>query len=134
MNDRAAGPAEPATNQPPLLVGYYAWERDSILRAAVARDGGGWIGEKAHKRGALVGSERMQRLAEQANQHPPQLRTHDRFGARIDAVDYHLAYDELMARHAGPAAADALVRSRVQGDWGRAFGTRPRGDRCDGII
>ena len=38
----------------------------------------------------------MQLLADQANRHLPQLRTHDRYGERIDAVDYHPAYHELM--------------------------------------
>ncbi len=97
MNDRAAAPVEHANNQPPLLVGYNAWQQDSILRAAVEREGGGWIGERAHALGELVGGERMQLLADQANRHLPQLRTHDRFGERIDAVDYHPAYHELMA-------------------------------------
>ena len=96
MNDRAAAPAEQTSNQPPLLAGYNSWEQDPILRAAVEREGGGWIGERARSLGELVGGERMQLLADQANRHLPQLRTHDRFGARIDAVDYHPAYHELM--------------------------------------
>jgi putative acyl-CoA dehydrogenase len=87
---------EQASNQAPLLAGYNAWEQDHILRAAVEREGGGWIGERAHKLGAAVGGERMQWLAEQANRHVPQLRTHDRYGERIDAVEYHPAYHELM--------------------------------------
>jgi putative acyl-CoA dehydrogenase len=40
----------------------------------------------------------------------------------------------LMAQHAAPAAADAFFSSRVQGDWGHAFGTLPKGARCDEII
>jgi putative acyl-CoA dehydrogenase len=96
MNDPAVAFVERAGNQPPLLAGYNAWERDPILRAAVTREGGGWVAERAQSLGALVGSERMQLLADQANRHLPQLRTHDRFGERIDAVDYHPAYHELM--------------------------------------
>ena len=46
---------------------------------------------------AIVGSERLQRLAEQANRFAPELRTNDRYGHRIDAVEYHPAYHELMA-------------------------------------
>ena len=61
------------------------------------REGGGWIAERAHQLGELVGGERMQLLAEQANRHLPELRTHDRYGERIDAVDYHPAYHELMS-------------------------------------
>jgi len=40
----------------------------------------------------------------------------------------------LMAQHAAPAAADAFFSSRVQGDWGHAFGTLPGGARCEEII
>jgi putative acyl-CoA dehydrogenase len=97
MNDLAAASIERASNQPPLLAGYNAWEQDAILRAAVKREGAAWIAERAHKLGELVGSERIQLLADQANRHLPQLRTHDRFGERIDSVDYHPAYHELMA-------------------------------------
>jgi len=59
---------------------------------AVKREGGGWIAERASRMGDLVGSERMQTLATQANRYAPELRTHDRFGNRIDAVEYHPAY------------------------------------------
>ena len=55
MNDRAVAPTEQTSNQPPLLVGYNAWEQDAILRAAVEREGGGWIGARAHRLGELVG-------------------------------------------------------------------------------
>src|SRR5215467_5913058 len=84
-------------NQPPPLVGFNAWSGDRTLQEAVAREGGGWIGARAGELGELVGSERMQVLAAQANRHAPELKTHDRFGNRIDAVEYHPAYHELMA-------------------------------------
>jgi putative acyl-CoA dehydrogenase len=115
MNDRAAAPVEQAGNQPPLLVGYNAWEQDAILRAAVAREGGAWIGERAHQLGELVGSERMQQLADQANRHLPQLRTHDRYGERIDTVDYHPAYHELMALAFGAGLHSLAWNARRDG-------------------
>ena len=83
-------------NQPPPLVGYNAWLGDPVLRATVDREGGGWVEEQAASLGELVGSERMQLLANQANRHSPELRTHDRAGHRIDEVEYHPAYHELM--------------------------------------
>ncbi len=84
------------TNQPAPLVGYNAWLGDPVLRATVARDGGGWVEEQAASLGELVGSERMQLLANQANRFSPELRSHDRAGHRIDEVEYHPAYHELM--------------------------------------
>src|SRR5215831_15288419 len=84
-------------NQPPPLVGFNAWSGDRTLQEAVAREGGGWIAARASELGELVGSERIQALAAQANRFAPELKTHDRFGNRIDAVEYHPAYHELMA-------------------------------------
>jgi putative acyl-CoA dehydrogenase len=104
MNDRLEDldtirytrPTHQVTNQPPPLVGYNAWAGDAILREAVERAGGGWIASRADDLGELVGSERMQLLAAQANRIAPALRTHDAYGHRIDEVDYHPAYHELM--------------------------------------
>jgi putative acyl-CoA dehydrogenase len=115
MNDRAAAPVGQTSNQPPLLAGYNAWEQDPILRAAVEREGGGWVGERAHSLGQLVGSERMQVLADQANRHLPQLRTHDRFGERIDAVDYHPAYHELMTLSFGAGLHSLAWKAQREG-------------------
>ena len=86
-----------ANNQPPPLVDYNLWQHDPALRAAVEREGGGWIEARAAALGALLGTERLQWLAAQANRHTPELKTHDRYGNRIDAVEYHPAYHELMA-------------------------------------
>ena len=104
MNDRLEDldtirftrPTHQVTNQPPPLVGYNAWSGDAILRDAVQRAGGSWIAGRASDLGELVGSERLQMLASQANRVAPQLRTHDAFGHRIDEIEYHPAYHELM--------------------------------------
>jgi putative acyl-CoA dehydrogenase len=85
------------TNQPPALDAYNAYEQDTVLVEAVHREGAGWVEEKARQLGGLVGSERMLTLARRANAYSPVLRTHDRFGNRIDLVDFDPAYHELMA-------------------------------------
>jgi putative acyl-CoA dehydrogenase len=84
-------------NQSPPYGGHNAWTTDPVLRAAVAREGGAWIEARALAMGELVTSERMQTLAYQANRYAPELRTHDRSGHRIDVVEYHPAYHELMS-------------------------------------
>jgi putative acyl-CoA dehydrogenase len=104
-------------NQPPSLTGYNAWSGDRILMEAVEREGGGWIAGRASRLGDLVGSERLQTLASQANRHVPELRTHDRFGNRIDAVEYHPAYHELMALAFGAGLHSLAWTEQRGGAW-----------------
>jgi putative acyl-CoA dehydrogenase len=95
-------PAPPArrthdvVNQPPPLADYNAWQHDPWLPAAVANEGGGWVADEASSVGAYAGSAEMQRLADEANRHGPELAAFDRQGRRIDEVRYHPAYHELM--------------------------------------
>jgi putative acyl-CoA dehydrogenase len=93
-------------NQPPPLAGYDAWSSDAWLRAAVERAGAGSIAGRAARLGRFVGSAAAQQLAADANRNTPVLRTHDRYGHRIDQVDYHPSYHALMAE-----AFDAGVHS-----------------------
>lgn len=106
-----------SVNQPPPLVGFNAWSGDRTLQEAVAREGGGWIAPRAGDMGALVGSERMQVLAAQANRFVPELRTHDRFGNRTDVVEYHPAYHELMALAFGAGLHSLAWTESRQGAW-----------------
>ncbi|MBV9732668.1 MAG: isovaleryl-CoA dehydrogenase [Verrucomicrobia bacterium] len=83
-------------NQPPPLENYNLFDSDEALKEAVRREGGGWIESEAHRLGELLGTPEIISLGVQANQFLPELRTHDRFGYRIDEVSYHPAYHELM--------------------------------------
>jgi putative acyl-CoA dehydrogenase len=83
-------------NQPPALENYNAFASDVALKEGVIREGGGWGVERLEKFGALVGSARVIALGHQANRNSPILRTHDRFGRRIDEVEFHPAWHELM--------------------------------------
>jgi putative acyl-CoA dehydrogenase len=83
-------------NQPPPLENYNLFEGDQALKEGVRREGGGWIATVAGKFGERLGSPDIINLGVQANRFPPELRTHDRFGYRIDEVVYHPAYHELM--------------------------------------
>ena len=86
------------TNQPPPLEGVNWFEQDRALLEAVEREGGAWGKERLSRFGAWLGQPSTIRLGEQANRHPPQLRSHDRFGHRIDEVEFHPAWHELLGR------------------------------------
>jgi putative acyl-CoA dehydrogenase len=83
-------------NQPPELAGFNAYLGDRALREAVAAFGAGWAEARFSSCGARVGSADVQALAFEANRRVPELRSHDRFGNRIDMVDFCPAWHELM--------------------------------------
>jgi putative acyl-CoA dehydrogenase len=84
-------------NQPPPLTGHDVFGTDRVLQEAVARSAAAdWALGELHELGRLAGSEEAQRWGDQANANPPVLRTHDRYGHRIDRVEYHPAYHELL--------------------------------------
>jgi putative acyl-CoA dehydrogenase len=81
-------------NQPPPLV--YDASDDPTLWEGLRREQAGWAEKEVREIGVLAGGEQCQDWGRHANAHPPVLRTHDRFGHRIDEVEYHPAYHELM--------------------------------------
>lgn len=84
-------------NQSTPLVDYDAASHpvfDEALIRAGAEDA---LGE-VHEVGRAAGTAQAQQLGNLAEQHPPILQTHDRFGHRIDRVVYDPAYHELMRR------------------------------------
>ncbi|MFD4991127.1 acyl-CoA dehydrogenase family protein [Cellulosimicrobium cellulans] len=84
------------TNQPPEREGVNEYLDHPVLRDAVHAYGGAWGEERLIEVGALVGSGDFQRAAELANVHEPVLRTHERRGNRVDEVEYHPAYHEVI--------------------------------------
>ncbi|MBC7436986.1 MAG: acyl-CoA dehydrogenase family protein [Bdellovibrionales bacterium] len=95
---RAAGRYDTHTvhNQAQPLAGINAFDGDAVLSAAVAREAP-WAAERCRALGAVAADEAVQELARLANKHVPELKTHDRFGNRIDWVEFHPAWHELMA-------------------------------------
>ncbi|MEU0932821.1 acyl-CoA dehydrogenase family protein [Embleya sp. NPDC005971] len=83
------------SNQAPPLVGHDVAD-DPVLLEGIAREGAQWYEADLHRVGRLAGSEEVQRWAEQANRCEPELRTHDRYGNRIDEVEFHPAYHHLL--------------------------------------
>ncbi len=84
------------TNQPPPLEGYDVFADDTVLVEAVEREGAGWAAEALSDLGRRAGSAEAIEWGTVANANPPQLKTHDRFGHRIDEVTYHPYYHRLM--------------------------------------
>ncbi|MEW1672081.1 acyl-CoA dehydrogenase family protein [Streptomyces noursei] len=84
------------TNQAPPLTGFSAAD-DPALLAALRRDGGAWGEPEVLELGALAGSAAVQDQARWAEEQPPRLHTHDRYGHRVDEVEFHPAWHQLMA-------------------------------------
>ena len=84
-------------NQPPPLVGYNLFTSDRALTEAVVREGAGWAIADLTRYGAKLGTPEVLELGALANRETPRLHAFDRFGRRIDWVEFHPAYHELMA-------------------------------------
>ncbi|HET9137816.1 acyl-CoA dehydrogenase family protein [Actinophytocola sp.] len=83
------------TNQVPPLAGHDV-AADPALLEGLRREGAGWAEPELHELGALAGSEQAQDWGRLAHAYPPVLRTHDRFGHRIDEVEFHQSWHDLM--------------------------------------
>jgi putative acyl-CoA dehydrogenase len=94
------------TNQPPPLAGHDVFGADAALVEAVGRYTGAAPLAGLSALGRLAGSEEAHRWAVEADTSPPVLRTHDRFGHRVDEVDFHPSWHALM---------DVAVREGLHG-------------------
>jgi len=85
-----------SSNQPPPLVDYNLFDSDLPLRESFEREGASWAHDLVHELGRLAGTQQAIDWGFQANANPPMLHTHDRFGERIDEVEFHPAWHDLM--------------------------------------
>ncbi|MFJ3662655.1 DNA alkylation response protein [Streptomyces sp. NPDC090119] len=83
------------TNQPPPLAPYDA-SADAALLEGLRREGAGWAEDGVRALGLRAGGAEAQEWGELANRHEPELRTHDRYGNRVDEVDFHPSWHHLM--------------------------------------
>jgi putative acyl-CoA dehydrogenase len=89
-------PTHEVLNQPPPLVGYGLYDADPALASALHREGAAWANDRVRALGVLAGSPEAVAWGEAANTHPPALRTHDRYGRRVDEVEFHPAWHRLL--------------------------------------
>jgi putative acyl-CoA dehydrogenase len=99
------------TNQPPPLEPYNLLQTDRVLRAALTRENAGWAAGELDALGKTLGAPETIRLGFAANVNPPVLRAFDRYGHRIDEVEFHPAWHALLSLaveaglHSSPWAA-----------------------------
>ncbi|MEU2075300.1 MULTISPECIES: acyl-CoA dehydrogenase family protein [unclassified Streptomyces] len=83
------------TNQVPPLTGYDV-SADPALLEALRREGAGWAEAEVRELGARAGGAQAQDWGRLAERHSPVLHTHDRHGHRIDEVEFHPHWHDLM--------------------------------------
>lgn len=112
-------------NQPRPLVDYNLFEGNQGLRDALKFNAPQLDTASLEKLGAELGSAAMQQHARLANVHTPQLHSHDRFGHRVDEVEFHPSYHALM---------DAAVRAGLHGTPWAGDGASPHVLRAAGFM
>jgi putative acyl-CoA dehydrogenase len=94
-------PTHEVLNQPPPLAGYDLYDADPVLAEALHREGAGWAEEQVRALGVLAGGPEAIAWGEDADANPPVLRTHDRYGRRVDEVEFHPAWHRLLGTAVG---------------------------------
>ena len=113
-------------NQPDPLVNYNLFEANQPLQAALKFNAPALDTSALAQLGAALGTAEMQTHARLANVHPPELHTHDRFGRRIDQVEFHPSYHALMS---------ASVQAGLHGTpWANQENTSPHVFRAAGFM
>ncbi|MEV7684768.1 acyl-CoA dehydrogenase family protein [Streptomyces bungoensis] len=102
------------TNQPPELAEYDLFAADRALTEAVERHTDPALLPEVRSElsglGRTSGSSQVREWAVQANEQPPRLRTHDRYGRRIDEVDFHPAWHRLLGKGVSAGLTGAWTR------------------------
>ncbi|MFG2804848.1 acyl-CoA dehydrogenase family protein [Streptomyces sp. DT199] len=117
-----AGSTHTVTNQVPPLVGYDVFSADRSLTDAVERHldpdlRDDVLGELAAL-GRASGSAQVQEWGRLANENPPRLLTHDRYGNRVDEVEFHPSWHRLLGK--GVSAGLTAAWDRPAGHLRRA--------------
>ncbi len=80
-------PTRAVLNQAPPLEPINLFESDLALQEGLIREGGAWGLARAREAGAVAGGTEAREHSRRAERNLPILRTHDRYGRRIDQVE-----------------------------------------------
>jgi len=94
-------------NMPPVLENYNIFTQDTLLQDCVSRSGGQWAFDDLKKLGQFWGDSETINWGIEANRVKPVLNSHDLYGNRIDQIDFHPHYHQLM----GASVSQGLVAS-----------------------
>src|SRR3954471_6604026 len=89
-------PTHEVQNQAPALQDFDPLAEDAALVEGLRREGAASAEAEVGAFARATATEQAIRAGFDANQNPPRLRTHDRFGNRVDEVEFHPAWHELM--------------------------------------
>ncbi|MDT4892619.1 MAG: putative acyl-CoA dehydrogenase [Pseudonocardiales bacterium] len=123
------------TNQVPPIVGYDISAHPALFEG-LHREGAGWAEAEVRALGVLGNGAQAQEWGRLANEHPPVLRTHDRYGNRVDEVDYLPQYHDLMRTavehglHGAPWADERPGTHVARAAKVMAWGTSDAGHLC----
>ncbi|MCW8879329.1 MAG: acyl-CoA dehydrogenase family protein [Kangiellaceae bacterium] len=95
QHDKLAAETHEVFNQPTALENYNAYNSDQVLQHYITEFGGSWGTNRLAEYGEKVGNQLLI-AGFDANHYKPEFQSHDRFGHRIDQVNFHPAYHELM--------------------------------------
>jgi putative acyl-CoA dehydrogenase len=123
-------PSREVHNQAPPLQPINLFDADLALTEALAREGGSWGVDRAREAGAVAGSAEAAEHGRRAERNLPVLRTHDRYGNRVDEVELDPSWHWLLRgaversiaslpwRETRPGAH--VVRAALFALWGNA--------------
>jgi putative acyl-CoA dehydrogenase len=116
MVDQSRADIRTAANQVPPLAGHNVVTADAALSEAVTRHASSEVLESLVAIGAEAGTEEAREQGRLANEHHPVLRQYDRYGNRVDEVDFHPSWHWLMERAIGHGLGATPWERQADGD------------------
>ena len=105
------------TNQFNELTDYNLFATDVPLQEALERAGAGAYTAQLSQYGEALGRTETYALAEQANRYTPEFKPFDQRGRRLDQVDFHPSWHQLMAMYRGEGLISMPFRDQQKGRW-----------------